>query len=383
MTLNARWPYAMRGTSIIEFETWLELGQEGNRGGLLVEIEGYNRDDCVSALRLRDWLEAQRGELVRELGEMPRPTVPEPEEREDSEAQKAVNELVNALLATVAESPDQMSHQERGRWLLAHLLNWHRREDKSFWWRYFHLVGELTDEERREEPDALGGLTLECSWPDPAPRARSTIYRFRFPPQDHAIRPGSSPHDPARENSVGTVVELDDEEGLIDIRLGTSQPPPSATSLVPFGLVGARPKPQSLRRLASWIIEHGIAAPGPYRAARDLLALQPPRLGQREGEHLVQEGEDAQSAARRLAATMHETYLAIQGPPGSGKSTLGAKMIVDLVATGKRIGVTANSHKVIGEMLAKVGGVAEERGVTVAIGQRINDEPTYPPRRAP
>ena len=28
-------------------------------------------------------------------------------------------------------------------------------------------------------------------------------------------------------------------------------------------------------------------------------------------------------------------------------------MIVDLVEQGKRIGVTANSHKVIGELLAK------------------------------
>ena len=53
-------------------------------------------------------------------------------------------------------------------------------------------------------------------------------------------------------------------------------------------------------------------------------------------------------------------------------------MIVDLVAAGKRIGVIANSHKVIGELLAKVGRVAGERGVTVAIGQRAPDEPTYP-----
>ena len=366
------------GTSIVEFETWLELGQEDERDKLLEEIVGYNRDDCVSTLRLRNWLEDQRAELVRELGDLPRPTVPDPEEREDSEAQKVVNELVDALLAGLPESIEQMSDEERGCWLLAQLLNWHRREAKSFWWRYFHLVGELTDEERREEPDALGELTFEGSWPDPAPKARSTIYRFRFPPQDHAIKIDSSARDPETGKAVGRVVRVDDEEGVIDIRRGSTQPPPTATSLIPFDLIRAQPKPESLQTLARWVIEHGIEGAGPYGAARDLLARQPPRLGQGEGQPLRREGEDAQNAARRLVAGTHESYLAIQGPPGSGKSTVGAEMIVDLVAAGKRIGVTANSHKVIGELLAKVGRVAGELGVTVAIGQRAPDEPTYP-----
>ena len=65
-----------------------------------------------------------------------------------------------------------MSNDQHGRWLLAQLLNWHRREHKSFWWRYFHLL-TLTDEELREETDALGELTFDRSWPDPAPGTRS------------------------------------------------------------------------------------------------------------------------------------------------------------------------------------------------------------------
>ena len=80
-----------------------------------------------------------------------------------------------------------------------------------------------------------------------------------------------------------------------------------------------------------------------------------PGWGRTLGTPLLREGEDAQDAARRLVAAMDHSYLAIQGPPGSGKSTVGAEMIVDLAAAGKRIGVTANSHKVIGELLAKVG----------------------------
>ena len=355
--------------SIVEFETWLELRQGEEREDLLAEIMGYNRDDCLSTLHLRDWLEDQRAELERDLGDLPRPTVSEPEDREDSDDQKAVNELADDLCVGLPENIEQLEGDERGRWLLAQLLNWHRREAKSVWWRYFYLVGELTDEERREESDAIGELSFEGSWRDLTPRSRSTIYRFRFPPQDHAIREKDRPHDPDTESAVGEVVHIDDYEGVIEVKRGNSQSPPTPTSLVPLDLVRPRPKPESLRRLARWALEHGLDGAGPYQAARDLLARRPPRLGQGEGQPLLQEGEVAQDAARRLVKAMDESYLAIQGPPGSGKSTVGAQMVVDLVAAGKRIGVTANSHKVIGELLAKVAAAAADHGVDVAIGQ--------------
>ena len=365
-------------TSIVEFETWLELGEGGARGELLARIEGYNRDDCVSTLHLRNWLEGERAELANDLGvALPRPNVPEPEETEDSEAQRAVNELVDALTAGLPETVEQMTDDERGRWLLAQLLNWHRREAKSFWWRYFYLANELTDEERREESDSLGELTFEGQRADPTPRARSTIYRFRFPPQEHGITVDSEPHDPETQMAVGTVVHLDEEGGLIDIKRGNNQPAPTPTSLIPHNFVRPQPKPESLQRLVVWVLQHGIEGEGLFRAARDLLTRRLPRCGGSGEQSLRVEGEKAHEAALRLVTAIDESYLAVQGPPGSGKSTVGAEMIVDLVAKGQRIGVTANSHKVIGELLAKIARVASERGVGVSIGQRSNDEPTF------
>ena len=316
--------------------------------------------------------------LEDELGpELPRPSVPQPEETEDSEAQKAVNALVDALVSGLPESIEEMDDIERGRWLLAQLLNWHRREAKSFWWRYFYLANELTDEERFEESDALAMLTFQDSWPDPAPRARSTIHRFRFPPQEHAIRVDSQPHDPETRRPVGTVFFLDDDQGVIDIRLGNGRPVPTATSLVPFDFFGPGPKPESLQRLARWVLDHGMESHGEYRAARDLLGRQSPRFVGSEEQGLLAPGETTEAAARRIASSLDESYLAIQGPPGSGKSTVGAQMIVDLVEQGKRIGVTANSHKVIGELLAKAAEAAEKRRVRVRIGQRASGEPTF------
>ena len=126
------------GTSIVEFETWLEQGQGEEREEFLTRIEEYNRDDCLSTMHLRDWLETQRSHLQRDIGdELPRPTVPEPEETEDSEAQKAVNALVDSLISGLPETTDRMTGSQHGQWLLAQLLNWHRR-------RMSHSGGDIS-----------------------------------------------------------------------------------------------------------------------------------------------------------------------------------------------------------------------------------------------
>lgn len=363
-------------SSIVEFEDWLELGGDEAGQHVLDKIEAYNRDDCVSTLRLRDWLESQRTELATETGEdLPRPSIAEPEETEDSEAQKEANALAAELCDGLPDSIEQMDSAERGRWLLAQLLNWHRREAKSSWWRYFYLTNELDDIERREQSEALGQLTFVDTWPNPAPRARSTMYRFRFPLQEHTIEAGSQPRDPESGENVGEVEYVDDEVGEIVIKRGNTRPALYPTSLIPLDLVSPRPKPESLQRLARRVIDHDIDSSGSHKAARELLTRTPPSLGQPEGQPLLRSDESPEAGAIRLSACLQNSYLAIQGPPGSGKSTLGAEMVVELVSMGKQIGITANSHKVIGELLKKVADKASERNINLVIGQRTNGEP--------
>jgi uncharacterized protein len=76
------------------------------------------------------------------------------------------------------------------------------------------------------------------------------------------------------------------------------------------------------------------------------------------------------AAAIRAVKALDASTLAIQGPPGSGKTHTGAQMVLALVAAGRKVGVTANSHKVIGHFLDKVVEEAGKRGVAVRIGQK-------------
>ena len=66
---------------------------------------------------------------------------------------------MNDLLAGVPVDPEQRTKEQQARWLMAHLLEWHRREDKAAWWEYFRLR-DLPLEDYETERSALAGLTF-------------------------------------------------------------------------------------------------------------------------------------------------------------------------------------------------------------------------------
>jgi uncharacterized protein len=85
---------------------------------------------------------------------------------------------------------------------------------------------------------------------------------------------------------------------------------------------------------------------------------------------------------------LDRTTLAIQGPPGSGKTYTGARMICELVRAGRKVGVTATSHKVIVNLLEAVADRARDLGLRVRLGRKggrddEGDDPVEPGAGAP
>ena len=365
------------GSSIVAFESWLADADTGSARArspqadeTLQSIERYNRDDCVSNWMLRDWLEERRVELAGQLGEiLPRPVGDRPEPAPElSERLANVAGIAERLCAGVPDAPADRTPEQAARWLLAQLLSWHRREDKSFWWRYYHLMNDLSDEERLGEREPIGCLELVGRVGEVG---RSVVYRYRFPEQEHAVDVGTSVRDPATGRSPGSVAAIDDAACTLDLRRGPKSDGPHPTSLVPFDYVDIEPLESSLLRLGSWVAENGIDAAGEYSSARDLLLRLPPRIG--GGEPIRREGETALAAAMRVGPLLETSWLGVQGPPGSGKTYLGAEVAVELVRRGLKVGVTANSHRVIGHLLDKIAERAAAAGVVVRIGQKADE----------
>src|SRR4029077_12388530 len=144
--------------------------------------------------------------------------------------------------------------------LLAQILEWHRREEKSAWWEYFRLC-DLSDDELEEDKSALGGLEFVA---EGARIKRSIIYRYSFPPQDHAIDRALEVRDPRTGKNAGESVAFDERNRTIDLKRGALSSTAHAPALVPFDIVDSTVLSDSILRMATWVADHGITGSGQF-----------------------------------------------------------------------------------------------------------------------
>jgi predicted RecB family nuclease len=344
-------PLEKSRVAMLYIERHLELGWKGE--GLKDEhreaMEGYNREDCESTAVLRDWLEAERTKLIAK-GEVivrPVPGDSEPSEELD-EQQKRVAALFEELTSTLPKDAEGRDETQQAHWLLAQLLDWHRRESKAGSWRYYELL-EMDDAELLEDNDAIAGLI----WKGHIRREDGTeADRYEYPNQETKIRKGKEVYH--KDRLVGTVCAFHPVARKVDI-----DQTQGAAGFHPSSIFAReryrKPAAQqgALYRFGCWVRDHGIGSPGNLRAGHDLLLKNDPRL--LGGLTLkVSELEEFADEACRLIHAMNNSCLAVQGPPGSGKTTSAGQAIRELVAEGKRVGVTGPSHKVIRKLLKTI-----------------------------
>jgi uncharacterized protein len=356
----------------------LELGKEASIDAEAYRtIEAYNADDCHSALALRDWLERER-KAMEQLGHvLTRPQVKDGAAPEAvSERQQKTAELGARLRQGISEEPHERNDSQQALWLLSHLLDWHRRESKAAWWEYYRLA-DLSDEDLLEERAGLGGLQFVERL---SMERKIPTDRYSFPKQETQVRTGDKLS--AAGANFGEVAAIDTVARTIDIKKmkKTAELHPRAVFVRDTG-PDTDEIADALYRVGLSVTENGIDGPGPYRAARDLLLRMSPRLSAPE-VGLVRHGEPSVEAARRLVTVLDHSLLAVQGPPGAGKTFTGAQMICELVKRGKKVGITAANHKVISNLLKKAAEAAEREELNdLRCVQKIKkeDKPEHDP----
>ncbi|MBA2380717.1 MAG: TM0106 family RecB-like putative nuclease [Chloroflexi bacterium] len=370
-------PVTDAGFSVVAYETWLRDGDAQH----LADLADYNRDDCVSTWMLRDWLEQRRAEAIGRGWSMERPTVGDglPGEKQ-SAYQAEIARRVEILTSDVPADRRSATDEQRSRWLLAQLLDWHGRDAKPEWWNFYRL-NQMGMNELIESSEGIGGLVYET---DVEPRGQGGfVRRYRFEPQDHRIRVGRSAVEPDSKRGLdtGLVAAIDDITGSIDIHRTATKLDRHPAAVIPGKPINVDVLRDALRRIADDVLARGFEprdGSTRFQAARDLVARTTPRLaslaGQPSTTALRSEGELPLDAAIRLALDLDHGVLPIQGPPGTGKTWTGARMIAALVASGQRVGITAQSHKAITNLLDETAEAFAERHLPFTAVQRCDDE---------
>jgi predicted RecB family nuclease len=355
--------------ALVSFEAALDSGSGAREVALQRVVAGYNEDDCRATLALRDWLETLRLELAAQLGpgsaaELPRPVVAEPDrEAGDSE----VTRLRSALLSSVPAQPSSRTPGQAAVALLADLLEWHRRENKPAWWRYFY-VRTLSSDDLVFEPDALGLLSGGAVV---GSVKRSVLRRFSFPPQEHKFAELSQAIDPITGRGF-EVYSVDDARGEVVLKVSREYDGPLPGSLVQAGPPGIKLQAERMRDLGARVLADGVDG---LDAATALLLARPPVGVSAETLQLRTADESAQDAAVRVALALANSFLPIQGPPGTGKTYTGAEQILALVAEGRTVGITGPSHAVICNLIDAVSKHAVVHGVVAPrVGQRADQD---------
>ena len=272
----------------------------------LAFVEGYNRDDCASTLHLRDWLEGIRQDLIDRGAVIERPQPEDGQAAEElTERQKMIRALGERLAGDVPALEDDRSPEQHARWLLANMLDWHRREDKAVWWEFFRLR-ESSVEELMDERQAVAGLKFVDQVEAPG---RLPVHRYSFPVQETTLRGGETLHMPGGD-PAGTLVSIDVPNRTVDIKKRGKTADIHPEAVFANDIVRSDVLKDALVRIGKHVADNGIAGAGSYGAARDLLLREPPRL---DGDAVRRPGETPLDAALRIASRGSFGVLPIQG----------------------------------------------------------------------
>jgi hypothetical protein len=276
-----------------------------------------------------------------------------------------INALIERLTPGVPVDRAERNEEQQARWILANILDWHRREEKAVWWEYFRLAA-LSAEDLLDERAGLSGLVF-VSTVGGTPKA--PVHRYRFPPQETELRGGEDLCNLGGAK-LGKIEAIAFDSGTVDIKKRQDTAALHPQAMFAHTYVSGEVMAESLVRIGEYVADHGLHGEGSYQAARDLLVKEGPRVG---GEPLHRVGETTVQAAVRLCGHLAGGILPIQGPPGAGKTFTGARMICELVRRGKKVGITANSHKVIRNLIDATIEAADELGMELQCCQKADE----------
>lgn len=372
-------------SSIEAYEEYLTLNERDDIAQaeeVLNGIADYNAYDCVSTRRLYNFLLEIRAEAGIE------PHVPEQsfvDEIEDELAAQRRAEraarlaaVVDPLLAGLPDNPADATDDERARALLAAAVGYHRRETNPAWWDFFRQVAAPLPELESDNACTVPVSVRAEDWQMPSGRVRKAKRELTVrcdPDRPHPFAKGDQvrllyPGTPNRTRDAVVLAESAEDIVLLESAAPDEADADRPVAVLPGSPVRPSPKDDAVYDLARTVVEHLPALP-PHPGV-DLVRRTPPRL--RDGSALPHT-EDVITDVIAAVDALDGSTLAVQGPPGAGKTYLAGRLIAHLIRSGRSVGVTSNSHKAVENVLGAALAAGRELGVPIPTAKRPKGAP--------
>ncbi len=317
---------------------WIETKNDK----LLEEIKVYNREDCESTYALREWLLKIKPQKAAWA------IAKEPEERKKNWEKE--NEDYKKLI-------DEVHKNSKIKNIISDILGFHKREDMVYWQDMFNRAANKSNEDLIEDAKCIGNMEkIEKELDEEDKKGLQKIYTYKFSKQDFKVKENENVLNALvgdlDKNKVGKVLKIDEtsnDESIIKISSKDDQLP-KVLSIVKSGFVNPAPIIQAIRRF----VDSSLKDEKKYKPTYEILNKNYPKIKNvKEGENIIKNKDFLDDALKTVEA-MNKTYLYFQGPPGVGKTHTAAFIIIELLKKSKKIGITANSHKVIFNLLKKI-----------------------------
>ena len=338
--------------SVIKYDNWIATKNEKYKQ----DIINYNEEDCISTYLLREFLVKNKPENIDWF--VKQEEITKEGEEPNKYRRKASNKLSREEVEVDLNNRLEKKKNKTNKKFVENLKNFigfHWKSNKPEFWEVFDRA-EKTHLELEDDTECIANSVLI----DDKPKVTEDgfIYSYRFNDQNYKQKEGKSAFDAHQIKGLGTIHSIEEnfpDKNIVKILVSKRRKNIEMPSLLTLGNTMPPQVHQHDQALNKFLEDYILNNGENYKSIMDMLERKEPDIKNiKSGSILIEENKDLITQSIEIVKNLNNSYLTIQGPPGTGKTYTSAKIIIELMKAGKKVGVTSNSHEAIKTLLIAI-----------------------------
>jgi len=338
--------------SVIKYDNWIATKNEKYKQ----DIIKYNEEDCISTYLLREFLVKNKPENIDWF--VKQEEVTKEGEEPNKYRRKASNKLSREEVEVDLNNRLEKKKNKTNKKFVENLKNFigfHWKSNKPEFWEVFDRA-EKTHLELEDDTECIANSVLIND--KPKVTEEGFIYSYRFNDQNYKQKEGKSAFDAHQIKGLGTIYSIEEnfpDKNIVKILVSKRRKNIEMPSLLTLGNTMPPQVHQHDQALNKFLEDYILNNGENYKSIMDMLERKEPDIKNiKSGSILIEENKDLITQSIEIVKNLNNSYLTIQGPPGTGKTYTSAKIIIELMKAGKKVGVTSNSHEAIKTLLIAI-----------------------------